>query len=52
VPRHLHDKEQAQKFAQVYSKQPAGYFYDSLVRAAEDHIRQDREHWEEEGDDE
>jgi len=52
APRHLHDKEQAQKFAQVYSNQPAGYFYDSLVRTAEDHIRQDREHWEEEGDDE
>jgi hypothetical protein len=52
APRHLHDKEQAQKLAHVYSNQPAGYFYDSLVRAAEDHIRQDREQWEEEGDDE
>ena len=52
APRHLSDREHAQKFAQVYSDKPAGYFYNLLVKSAEDDIRRERQQWEEEGDDE
>ena len=52
APRHLKDKERAQKFAQVYSNEAAGYFYNLLVKSADDDIRRERQQWEEEGDDE